>query len=210
MLNEKLKLPNHIKIIAVSKLQPIEKMNQLMNEGHFIFGENYVQEAVDKIDRLNDKKIEWHFIGSLQKNKVKFVVGKFAYIHSVDSLSLLQKIQQIASEKNQVQKILLQINVANELSKGGFSPTELPAILKEIQNFSHIDVVGLMTMPPLTQNPEEVRPYFRELKSLGEKYFSKPIEYSMGTSHDFEVAVSEGATMIRLGTILFGDRPRKG
>ncbi len=210
MLNEQLKIPNHIKIIAVSKLQPIEKINQLIDEGHFIFGENYVQEALDKIDQLNNNKIEWHFIGSLQKNKVKFVVGQFAYIHSVDSLGLLQKIQQIAYEKKTIQKIFLQINIAKEISKGGFAPVELSQILNEIQSFDHIEVVGLMTMPPLTENPEDVRPYFRELKSLGEKYFSKSIQYSMGTSHDYQIAMSEGATMIRLGTILFGDRPRKG
>ena len=134
MLNEQLKIPNHIKIIAVSKLQPIEKINQLIDEGHFIFGENYVQEALDKIDQLNNNKIEWHFIGSLQKNKVKFVVGQFAYIHSVDSLGLLQKIQQIAYEKKTIQKIFLQINIAKEISKGGFAPVELSQILNEIQS----------------------------------------------------------------------------
>lgn len=210
MLNEKLNLPTSVKIIAVSKLQSVEKIQSLNSEGHLIFGENYVQEAIDKIEILNNKNIEWHFIGSLQKNKVKFVVGNFAYIHSVDQLSLAEKINQVAKEKNLQQKILIQVNVANEISKGGISPTELPEFLTRAIALENIKIVGLMTMPPLVENPEDVRLYFRRLKQLGQQCFSQPIEYSMGTSHDYEVAVSEGATMIRLGTILFGERPRKG
>lgn len=210
MLNEKFKIPPHVKIIAVSKLQPIEKINQLIESGHLVFGENYVKEAIEKIDRIKNNKIEWHFIGSLQKNKVKQVVGAFDYIHSVDSIALAEKIQQIAGEKNIIQKILIQVNIANELSKTGVHISDLEELITEIKKLNHIRIVGLMTMPPLTENPESVRSYFRELRLLGEKFFSYPIEYSMGTSHDYEIAVGEGATMIRLGTILFGERPRKG
>jgi pyridoxal phosphate enzyme (YggS family) len=197
------------RLVAVSKLQPSEKIRTLYACGQRDFAENYVQEAIEKIDSLVDlPDICWHFIGSLQKNKVKFVVGRFQWIHSVDSISLAEKISIEAAKKNIRQKIFLQLNISQEDTKGGFSTAEFPEQLKEIQLLKNIEIVGLMTMPPIFADLEQVRPYFRELRSLASSQNLK--ELSMGTSSDFSIALQEGATMIRIGTILFGERPHKG
>ncbi len=204
-----------LKVLAVSKLQPIQKIRNLSEKGHRLFGENYVQEALLKQDLLKDLDIDWHLIGTLQKNKVKLVVGKFELIHSVDSFELAQAISNQALKIKTLQKILLQINLAQEVSKGGLSREDLLRQWGEISTLSGIEITGLMTMPPLSDDPEEVRPYFRELSKIQTeliKYNSgrHPLrELSMGTSHDYHVAIEEGATIVRLGTILFGERPRK-
>lgn len=206
------------KILAVSKLQPLSKIQDLYSQGQKRFGENYVQEALEKIDALqNLSEIEWHLIGHLQKNKVKFVVGKFHLIHSVDSWSLLEYLDKKCAEKNIRQNILLQVNIAEEDSKGGFSEPELLAQWPQISSLKNVSILGLMTMPPLTESAEQVRPYFRRLRELRDSLQNKNLsllhplsELSMGTSGDYRVAVEEGATIIRLGTILFGERPRKG
>lgn len=203
------------RVLAVSKLQPIEKIRELYATGQRCFAENYVQEALAKQEDLKDLEIEWHLIGHLQKNKVKYVVGKFALIHSVDSLELARAISQRAENMKLTQKILLQVNLAGEATKGGFDREILLRQWPELRGLPALEIAGLMTMPPLTENPEEVRSYFRELRELLtelQKYGAggHPLrELSMGTSHDYPVAIEEGATIVRLGTILFGERPRK-
>lgn len=205
-------------ILAVSKLQSTEKIRNLYLQGQRLFGENYVQESLDKMGALVDlSDIQWHFIGHLQKNKIKYLLGKFELIHSIDSLSLLEALSKQCAKHGLVQKILLQVNIAKEDSKGGFDEKELQNNWATITQFSHIKICGLMTMPPLTETPESVRPYFRRLREL-QKQLQKntdleihPLnQLSMGTSGDYSVAVEEGATIIRLGTILFGERVRKG
>ena len=200
------------KLVAVSKLQSAETVRELAAQGQKIFGENYVQEALSKIEKLKDLDLEWHFVGRLQKNKVKQVVGVFGLIHSVDSLELAETINRIAGEKGLTQRVLFQLNLASEESKGGFSRTEFSEKIEDLKNLQHLQIEGLMTMPPLFDDPERSRPYFQELRELQKKYskdFPLLYELSMGTSADFEIALEEGATLVRLGTIVFGERPAK-
>lgn len=199
------KTKHKVKIIAVSKLQSEEKIRKLFQQGQIDFAENYVQEAEKKLLALADLPLKWHFIGSLQKNKVKSVVGHFSLIHSVDSLALLEKINQKASEKNLRQDILLQVNIAKESTKGGFSETEVESVLQKISEFKSIRCLGLMTMPPLDVEPTLLREYFQKLRQIRDRFALEHL--SMGTSGDYQIAIEEGATMIRLGTILFGKRP---
>ena len=206
------------RILAVSKIQSTEKIRNLYLQGQRLFGENYVQESLEKVGALADlSDIQWHFIGHLQKNKIKYLLGKFELIHSIDSLSLLETLSKQCGKHGIVQKVLLQVNIAEEESKGGFTETELLSNWATITQFSHIKICGLMTMPPLTETPESVRPYFRRLRELQKQLQQNtdlethPLnQLSMGTSGDYSVAVEEGATIIRLGTILFGERVRKG
>jgi hypothetical protein len=196
------------KLIAVSKLQSEDKIRALYQKGQRAFAENYVQEALSKKMNLQDLcDLEWHFIGSLQKNKVKFVVGEFDLIHSVDSYELAQKIDQLAQQKKIQQKFLLQMNISNEPTKGGLLADELPAVIEKLKELDHLELKGLMTMPPLFDDPEKSRIYFKMLREMASRF--KLPELSMGTSHDFQVALEEGATMIRLGEVLFGERPHK-
>lgn len=204
-------------VLAVSKLQPEAKIRDLYHKGHRHFGENYVQEALEKMAHLQDLHgLQWHFIGHLQKNKAKQVAGKFALIHSVDSLELAQALSKQCQFKQLSQNILLQVNLAEEESKGGFSKNNLLLQWPLLTTLPGLHLCGLMTMPPLTETGEEVRPYFKELRELLEQLrrntdlITHPLnELSMGTSHDFKVALQEGATIVRLGTILFGERPSK-
>lgn len=204
-----------LQILAVSKLQPIEKVRRLYSAGHRTFAENYVQEALLKQETLKDLDIEWHFIGSLQKNKVKQVVGKFVLVHSVDSFELARAISNHCEKVKTTQKVLLQVNLAQEITKGGYDRETLLAQWSDLVALPGLEITGLMTMPPLTDNPEDVRPYFKELRELQLELQTHgagrhPMhELSMGTSHDYHVAIEEGATIVRLGTILFGERPRK-
>lgn len=197
-------LEPHQKLLAVSKLQPTEKIESLYAEGQRDFAENYVQEALDKIERLKGLSIQWHLIGPLQKNKVKFLKKNFAYIHSVDSLELAQKIAKAAAEIGYVQKIFIQLNLSGEATKSGYSPDMFKADWPLLKNLQGVEVVGLMTMPPLENNSEKNRAFFKQLKYIGTGLHLH--EYSMGTSQDYRVALQEGATWIRLGTILFGER----
>ncbi|UYL10167.1 YggS family pyridoxal phosphate-dependent enzyme [Bdellovibrio sp. SKB1291214] len=202
------------KILAVSKLQPIDKIRGLYNQGQRKFGENYVQEALDKKDQLKDlTDIEWHLIGHLQKNKAKYVVGQFALIHSVDSLELAQTLNRQCESKKVTQRILIQVNLAGEDSKSGFDKSALMACWNELIELPHLTIDGFMTMPPLSETGEDVRPYFKELREL-QQHLAKTTDsarhplkmLSMGTSSDYKVAIQEGATLVRLGTVLFGAR----
>lgn len=199
-------------ILAVSKFQPQEKIRALYEQGQRLFAENYAQEALEKQEALKDLAIQWHFIGSLQKNKVKMVVGHFEMIHSVDSLSLAQAIDRKAQELGITQKILLQLNLAEEETKGGFSLSQFEMALPELQKLKAAAIVGLMTMPPLYEDPEKARPFFKKLSNMRDQFSSllpNLKTLSMGTSSDYLVAAEEGATLVRLGTILFGERPRR-
>lgn len=205
LILQKLKTGQHL--LAVSKLQSIEKIQALYHEGQRDFAENYIQEALEKIEKLKDLQIRWHLIGPIQKNKVKFLKKNFEYIHSIDSLELAQKISEKAFEINHQQKIFLQINLSGEASKSGFSLEKLQSVWPILNAFKGIQIVGLMTMPPLESQPENKRSLFRELKKIGQSMNLN--EFSMGTSHDYKVALQEGATWIRLGTSLFGDRTKR-
>ena len=194
-------------LLAVSKLQPIEKIKSLADQGQIHFGENYVQEALEKIETLQELHLQWHLIGPLQKNKVKYLKNNFAYIHSVDSLALAELLSAKCSLINYRQKIFIQVNLAAESSKSGFSDEELVKQWTQLKSLPFLEIVGLMTMPPLENSSEKNRVYFRKLKTLGTQLNLH--EFSMGTSQDYRIALEEGATWIRIGTVLFGDRPKK-
>lgn len=210
--------PESVKIIAVSKLQSTEKIAALHTIGQKDFGENYVQELVEKVHRFSSSDIRWHLIGHLQKNKIKNILGVCSLIHSVDSLALAQKINQIAAEKSLQVNILFQVNVAGETSKEGLDPQILEQEWEQLSSLSNIKILGLMTMPPFTENAEDNRIYFRTLRKLCDRLIEKSAivpypgfmqELSMGTTQDYVVAIEEGATMIRVGTLLFGKRETK-
>ncbi len=206
------KIAKNVGVVAVSKLQPEEKIRALNAERkHFDFGENYLQEALVKIHNLESLKLRWHLIGNLQTNKVKFLGRNFSLIHSVDSLKLARKISESAHNIQFRQPVLLQINVASEDSKSGFTRPEFEASLDELKALPGLEIRGLMTMPPLQDDAEHNRPYFRALAQLGRQLLTEvpqATDLSMGTSADFQVAIEEGATWVRLGSILFGERPR--
>ena len=200
-----------IELIAVSKTKPVEMIQEIYNLGIREFGENKVQEITAKSEVLpND--IHWHMIGHLQRNKVKTILPKAVLIHSVDSVRLAKTISDEAVKQNIIANILLEVNVANEETKFGFTPAETEKVLIEIASMPNIYVRGLMTSAPFVDNPEENRQYFRELKQLCVDLKAKNIDntsmdfLSMGMTNDFETAIEEGATHVRVGTAIFGDR----
>lgn len=201
--------------LAVSKLQPVTKIRQLYAHGQRLFAENFVQELMEKQEQLRSlKDIEWHFIGRLQKNKVNHVVSKVKLIHSVDSLELATKINSRAKELNICQEILLQINTANESTKAGLVQENILADWAEYQKLNHVGIRGLMSMPPMVETAEDNRKYFRILYQLQEQLnLQNPKQkldlLSMGTSQDYQIALEEGAGLVRLGTQLFGERTVK-
>ncbi len=199
-----------VRLVAVSKTMPAETVREAFLAGARLFGENYVQEAVSKIESLHIDA-EFHFIGHLQTNKVKYVAPHVTMIHSVDSAKLAQEISRRAEQLGRVMDILIQVNVAGEESKFGIRPDVLVPLLREIAPLKGVAVKGLMTMPPFFDQPERVRPFFRALRELAESVKDVPptvetVELSMGMSGDFEVAVEEGATLVRVGTSIFGTR----
>ena len=195
------------KLLAVSKLQPVEKIKLLYDDGQRDFAENYVQEALDKMAQLNEFRINWHLIGPIQKNKVKFLKKNFGYIHSIDNFETAEKISTMALEIDYIQKGFIQINLAGENTKSGFSRENFELCWPRLADLKGLKIVGLMTMPPLENEPEKNRAFFKELKYIGNKFNLH--EFSMGTSHDYQIALEEGATWIRLGTMLFGERQQK-
>ncbi len=201
------KLKPHQNLLAVSKLQPVEKIMKLAKQGQIHFGENYVQEALEKIEKLINYNIQWHLIGPLQKNKIKFLKKHFSYIHSVDSVKLAQLLSENAEKNSYVQKVFLQINLSGEVTKSGLTAAELQTEWPKLNNLKGLSIIGLMTMPPLENSAENNRIFFNQLKKLGQKLNLK--EFSMGTSQDYQVALEEGATWIRIGTVLFGARSKK-
>ena len=203
--------PSEITLVAVSKTKPVSLLQEAYDAGARVFGENKVQEIMDKYDQL-PSDIQWHMIGHLQRNKVKYIIDKVAMIHSVDSLRLAQTIEQEAAKKELVMPILLEVNVAEEDTKFGLKVEEVLPLLEQISSFSHIQVKGLMTIAPFVENPEENREVFRTLKKLSVDISAKNINnvtmsvLSMGMTGDYQVAVQEGSTMVRVGTGIFGER----
>ena len=203
--------PSEITLVAVSKTKPVSMLQEAYDAGARVFGENKVQEIMDKYDQL-PSDIQWHMIGHLQRNKVKYIIDKVAMIHSVDSLRLAQTIEQEAAKKELVMPILLEVNVAEEDTKFGLKVEEVLPLLEQISSFSHIQVKGLMTIAPFVENPEENREVFRTLKKLSVDISAKNINnvtmsvLSMGMTGDYQVAVQEGSTMVRVGTGIFGER----
>ncbi len=200
-----------IRIIAVSKTMSTAKIQDAANAGLTTFGENYVQEALEKIHSL-PPDIHWHFIGNIQKNKVKHIVRSFELIHSVGSRETAAGIDRRAAQADYIQPVLFEINIAGETTKSGFSPDEFSEALEFLAALKHIRPAGLMTMPPPTDNETELSGYFAGLRRLRDSIAAKGVfgsgfrELSMGTSSDYKIAIKEGATMIRVGTLLFGPR----
>ncbi len=201
-----------IKLVAVTKSVAIKQVKEAVDAGVRLFGENYVQESQEKIKKIKLASVKWHFIGHLQKNKAKDVVGLFDMIHSVDKLGLAKELNKRTEEPL---KILMQINIGDETSKGGVSISDAPELAREIGKLKNIVLKGLMAIPPYQEDPEMTRPYFTTIRRVAERINREQIpgvvlsELSMGMSHDFEIAIEEGATFIRVGTALFGERPPK-
>ena len=203
--------PEEVTLIAVSKTMPVEAIREAMECGIIEFGENRPQELRDKQAEITEP-LHWHMIGSLQTNKLKYVIGKTVLIHSVDSVHLAQAIHEMSEKKGLITEVLLEINIAGEASKHGISPDALEATVREIAKFSCIKIRGLMTVAPYTEDAEENRIYFKQMKQLMVDINSKNIDnvymdiLSMGMTGDYEIAIEEGATLVRVGTGIFGHR----
>ncbi len=200
-----------VTLIAVSKTKPVSMLEEAYGLGVRVFGENKVQELVEKYDALPED-IEWHMIGHLQRNKIKYIIGKAALIHSVDSSRLAEAIDKEAAKQNTAARILIEVNVAREESKFGLMPEAVPEFVDKVSEFAHLKVEGLMTIAPFVENPEENRPIFAYLRKLSVDIAKKNAHntnmsvLSMGMTNDYQVAVAEGATMVRVGTGIFGER----
>ena len=204
--------PGTIRLVAVSKTVAAEQVEEAIEAGVTILGENYVQEARQKIQRLAAYSVSWHYIGHLQTNKAKYAVKLFDLIHSVDSLKLALELDKHAKKNDKIQPILIQVNVAEEISKSGVSVEHTTKLIKDIGQLPNLAIKGLMTMPPYFNAPEKVQPYFKALRQLRDQIRGESIphvsmgELSMGMTGDFEVAIQEGATLVRIGTAIFGER----
>ena len=200
-----------VTLIAVSKTKPVEMLQTIYDAGSRDFGENKVQEMCDKIEQL-PTDIRWHMIGHLQTNKVKYIVGRVSLIHSVDSLHLAQEIEKQAAKLDVIVPILIEVNIAEEESKFGIHKEETISLVREVATLPHIRIQGLMTIAPYVENPEDNRAYFRGIKQLSVDIARENIDnvtmdcLSMGMTGDYEVAIEEGATMVRVGTGIFGER----
>lgn len=206
--------PEAVRLIAVSKVKPATDIDAAFTCGQQLFGESYVQEFRDKSPEVQSP-VEWHYIGGLQSNKVKYLRGKVAMIHSVDRLSLAEEISRQWHKIDADCKILLQVNIGEESQKSGSGPAELEQLARAVAALPNLQICGLMCLPPYCADAEEVRPYFRRMRELYEQIDQLQLpgvsmaELSMGMSGDFEVAVEEGATLVRVGTAIFGERIRK-
>ena len=204
--------PESVRLLAAAKTVTVERLREAVDAGVRHLGENRLQEALQKIEALDREGVVWHFIGTLQRRKVKSVVGRFETIHSVDSLALAEEINRQAKAIGMRQRVLLEVNLGGESSKGGFAPPELAAALPALSAFEQLDIRGLMAIPPPMPTAEDARPYFRELRQLAQALTAQGCrninmqELSMGMSHDYAVAIEEGATYVRVGTAIFGAR----
>lgn len=200
-----------VTLIAVSKTKPVSDIRQAMECGMTVFGENKVQEIREKTEEIKED-VSFHMIGHLQANKVKYLPGKVVMIHSVDNVKLAQEIEKQFAKNNMTIDVLIEVNMAGEDSKFGLSPSDAPAFVKEISALPHLNIRGLMTIAPYTEDPESNRVYFRGLKKLLEDINAMGIDgvhmdtLSMGMTGDYEVAIEEGATFVRVGTGIFGER----
>ncbi len=204
--------PDSVWLVAVTKNRTVAELEEAARAGVTDVGENRVQEAEDKRPAVTTGDLRWHLVGHLQSNKARKAVRLFDVIHSVDSLSLAQRIGRLATEEDKTQHVLVQVDLAGEEAKSGLPSEKLFGFLDDVAGLPGLSVDGLMVMPPLMDQPQKVRPYFRRLRDLGSEarergYFADEPQLSMGMSHDFEVAVEEGATMVRIGTAIFGPRP---
>ena len=208
---------NEVTLVAVSKFHPVEDIEFLAKMGQKIFGENYLQEAEEKQQILTNRgmDVEWHFIGSLQSRKARRAAGRFALIHTLDSAKLARELQKALCGQNESQRVLIEVNIAEERQKGGISANALPElanlVLTECPNLC---LGGLMCMPPFTETGERARKYFSRLRELNVRlktFTGLPLpDLSMGMSSDYQIAIEEGATIVRVGTAIFGPRPAKG
>ena len=211
--------PSSVRLVAVSKTFPIESIAEAATAGQRDFGENRVQEALQKIElalqkieRSADQSIRWHLLGHLQTNKARKAAPVFAMIQSVDSVELIQKLDQAAADSRHAPELLIQVDLAGEATKFGTPPGDVPRLFDAAAACRAVKVVGLMTLPPFPETPEQSRPWFRQLRELRDRWQASGVpasmlrELSMGMSGDFEVAVEEGATMVRVGTAIFGAR----
>ncbi len=203
--------PASVRLVAVSKTQPAEAVSEAALAGQLLFGENYVQEFTAKAAAVREE-VEWHYIGSLQSNKVKYLAGLVTMIHSVDRLSLAEEIDRQWGRLGRICQVLIQVNISREATKSGTGTGELLELVRQSAALPHLRVKGLMTMPPFFADPEGARPYFRELARLAREIAAAGIpavemgELSMGMSGDFAVAIEEGATLVRIGSAIFGER----
>ena len=203
-----------VRLIAVSKTKPAESIRQAYAAGLREFGENRVQEAAGKRKELEDLDAVWHLIGHLQSNKAKQAVGLFDFIHSVDSLHLAERIDRAAAALGRKLPVLIEVHLGEETSKFGVEEDELTRLAEQVGALPSLDLQGLMTLPPFFDDPEDVRPFFRRLRQLAGRIEARNMsgvsmrELSMGMSHDFEIAIEEGATIVRVGTAIFGERDR--
>jgi len=203
--------PATVRLVAVSKTRPAEDIIAAFQAGQTVFGENYIQELVPKLAEVHED-VQWHFIGHLQSNKVKYIAGRVALIHSVDRISLAQEIDRHWGRLGKICEVLIQVNISGEATKSGTTEAGAIQLVRECALLPNISVKGLMTMPPFFDDPDAARPYFTELRRLAETISAQQIagvemkELSMGMSGDFEAAIQEGATLVRVGTAIFGSR----
>jgi pyridoxal phosphate enzyme (YggS family) len=204
--------PSSVRLIAVSKTFPIDAVREAFQAGQRDFGENRVQEALQKMERSADLQIRWHLLGHLQTNKARKAAPAFAMIQSVDGVELLEKLDQAADDTGHAPELLIQVDLAGEVTKFGVAPGEVPRLFEAAAASRAARIVGLMTLPPVPETPEDARPWFRRLRDLRDQWHASGVpahmlrELSMGMSGDFEVAIQEGATMVRVGTAIFGSR----
>lgn len=203
--------PASVRLVVVTKTVDVERIREAVAAGAVVLGENRVREAKEKIEKLGAIAI-WDLIGHLQTNKAKYAIKLFDLIHSVDNLELAKELDKQAAKIGKVQKVLIEVNIAGEASKAGMAVKNSPALVREAAKLKNISIQGLMTIPPFSENPEDSRPYFCVLRELAESIAKENIpnaamnELSMGMSGDFEVAIEEGATMVRVGAAIFGER----
>ena len=206
------RIPETVRLVAVSKTVDADRVAEAIDAGAAILGENYIQEARDKFNTLYGRPVQWHFIGHLQSNKAKYAVRMFDLIHSVESLKLAKALDKEARKNDKVQDILIQVNISREETKSGVAETGAVELIVQISGLENVRVKGLMTMPPFFDAPEQARPFFRQLARLRDRIVERNIprvsmqELSMGMTGDFEVAIQEGATLVRIGTAIFGAR----
>ena len=202
--------PEEINLVAVSKTVESARIKEAIEAGVSILGENYVQEAQKKIDEIG-RTVSWHFVGHLQSNKAKYAIRLFDMIHSLDSISLAEELNRRAEKEGRTMKAMIEVNLSGEATKFGAEEARAFDIARRVLNLSHLSLVGLMTMPPYFDDPRLSRPYYIRLRELKEKMIKEGIplrELSMGMSNDFEIAIEEGATFVRVGTAIFGAREK--
>lgn len=209
--------PEEVKLIAISKTHPASVIRTLIELGAGDLGENRVQEAEEKIAEIGRDRARWHLVGHLQANKARRAVNLFEVIHSLDSLDLAQRLDRLCAEEGREKlPVLIQVDLGHEETKSGIDESELTDLVESLKSLTHLELIGLMTLPPFFDDTEQSRPFFRRLRELRDELGSRGAfgnrkgELSMGMTHDFEIAIQEGATMVRIGTAIFGERvPRQ-